>query len=208
MPVDLRTKHVDRTRTICFAEMNPKDMQQKDHVNPCASPSDTGPPTDFKINGRTFDQNRVEVTMKLGSVEEWRLVNSNTEWHTFHIHVNPFQVISVGNRAVPYVDYEDNVAMPPDSTVVIRMRPTDFTGKFVIHCHVTNHEDRGMMAAVRIVRNPTPAQLRASAAGGGGLAVRSSAYGAPVAAATTARQVAFLCRLLGLPPAGVRLNHT
>jgi FtsP/CotA-like multicopper oxidase with cupredoxin domain len=206
-PVDLRTRRVDRTRTICFAEANPMNMQQKDSVSPCTSPQDTGPPTDFKLNGKTFDAKDVAVTMKLGSVEEWRLVNSNTEWHTFHIHVNPFQVISVGGRRVPYVDYEDNVAMPPSSTVVIRMRPTDFTGKFVFHCHVTNHEDRGMMAAVAVVRSPTPAQRRASVATGGGLSVRSSALGAPAAAAAAGRRVALLCRLLGLPTAGIRLSR-
>ena len=56
------------------------------------------------------------------------------------------------------------------------MRPTDFTGKFVIHCHVTNHEDRGMMAAVQVVRDPSPAQLRASAARIGGFTIQSAAF--------------------------------
>ena len=27
----------------------------------------------------------------------------------------------------------------------MRTRPTDFTGKFVYHCHVLGHEDAGMM---------------------------------------------------------------
>lgn len=32
-----------------------------------------------------------------------------------------------------------------------RTRFTDFTGKFVMHCHVLFHEDKGMMAAVQVV---------------------------------------------------------
>jgi suppressor of ftsI len=72
--------------------------------------------------------------MKLGALERWTLVNTNTEWHAFHIHVNDFQVVSVAGKRVPYVDYQDNVALPPKSKVVVLMRPTDFTGKFVMHC--------------------------------------------------------------------------
>ena len=34
--------------------------------------------------------------------------------------------------------------MPPKSTIVVLMRPVDFTGNFVFHCHVTFHEDHGM----------------------------------------------------------------
>jgi FtsP/CotA-like multicopper oxidase with cupredoxin domain len=209
-PVDLRQRHVDRQRTITFSE-TPLAMNM----------------TAFKINGRTFDANHIAVTMKLGSVEEWKLVNTNTEWHTFHIHVNPFQVVSVDGRRLPYIDYEDNVAMPPchtapkppdpanpvcvsPSTVVIRMRPTDFTGKFVFHCHVTNHEDRGMMAAVQVVRNPTRAQLRASAARSGGFTIQSAAFegGAVAGAAAAGRQVSLLCHLLGIPaPSGLTLTR-
>ncbi|HEU0315851.1 MAG TPA: multicopper oxidase domain-containing protein, partial [Solirubrobacteraceae bacterium] len=199
-PVDLRARHVDRRRTITFSE-TPLAMNMG---------------TAFKINGRTFDANHIAVTMKLGSVEEWRLENTSSEWHTFHIHVNPFQVVSVDGRSPGYVDYEDNVAMPPchivpnppnpadpacasPSVVVIRMRPTDFTGKFVFHCHVTNHEDRGMMAAVQVVRRPSPAQLRASTARIGGFTIESAAYGG---GAVAGREAAFLCHLLGIPSGG------
>ena len=157
---DLRRAHVDRRRTIVFSEMD------AGHNN-----------TNFLLNGKMFDPNRIAVTMKLGSLEQWTLVNTNTEWHTFHIHVNDFQVISVNGKRVPYVDYEDNVSLPPKSKTVIRQRPVDFTGKFVFHCHVTFHEDHGMMAAVQIVRHPTRAQLAAGSSMSGGFGIASSAYG-------------------------------
>jgi FtsP/CotA-like multicopper oxidase with cupredoxin domain len=191
-PVDLRRRHVDRTRTICFNEREQTASGHEMHAPsqmsampapttpaPCVAPSEDqlGPPTDFLLNGMTFDPNHILATMKRDSVEEWTLVNANSEWHTFHIHVNPFQVVSVNGRRVASVDYQDNVALPPRSRVVIRMNPTDFTGKFVIHCHVSNHEDRGMMAAVQVLSHPTPAQLAASAGSGGGMSVRSGGHG-------------------------------
>ncbi len=60
-------------------------------------------------------------------------------------------------RTIPYVDDQDNVALAPKSNTVILIHPTDFTGKFVFHCHVTFHEDHGMMATVQVVREPTVA---------------------------------------------------
>ena len=57
------------------------------------------------------------------------------------------------------------------------MQPIDFTGKFVFHCHVTFHEDHGMMATVQVVREPTAAQARSALVRDGGLAISSAAYG-------------------------------
>jgi suppressor of ftsI len=182
-PLDLRSKHVDRQRTIVFSEM-----------------SEPSGATKFTLNGMTFDPNRIDVTMKLDSVERWTLVNETNEWHTFHIHTNDFQVVSVAGRPVPYVDYEDNVALPPESKTVILMQPTDFTGKFVFHCHVTFHEDHGMMATVQVVREPTAAQARRAVVRDGGLAIGSAAYGS-TAAPPSVSSLLFFCRALGIASA-------
>lgn len=186
---DLRSATVDRYRTITFSE----------------SPNPSGG-TFFKINGAVFDHDKTPITMKLDSVEEWQLLNTSNEWHTMHIHQNPFQVLNMDGRQLTDVTYEDNVEMPPchmepnpkdptnpgclsPSVVVIRMRPIDFTGRFVFHCHVVNHEDRGMMMAVQVVRQPTPQQLMGSTTPstpmgmGMGMQIVSSPYGGgPVSA--------------------------
>jgi suppressor of ftsI len=119
---------------------------------------------EFLFNDKVFDEDRVDVRMKLGEVNEWELVNDSEEWHTFHIHVNDFQVTGFRAGRVPrvssgkagdvkrgVVDPEDTVKLPPGATVTLRTRPTDFTGKYVFHCHMLNHEDRGMMANVEVV---------------------------------------------------------
>ncbi|MGY5014862.1 multicopper oxidase domain-containing protein [Streptomyces sp. 900105755] len=38
----------------------------------------------------------------------------------------------------------------PSDRLVIWMRFKDYTGKTVLHCHILNHEDRGMMAVLDI----------------------------------------------------------
>jgi suppressor of ftsI len=182
-PQDLRKLHVDRKRTIVFSEMT--------------EPSGAAA---FLLNGMKFDPNRVDVTMKLGSVEQWTLVNETTEWHTFHIHTNDFQVVSVNGKSVPYVLEEDNVALAPKSHTIVLMHPIDFTGKFVFHCHVTFHEDHGMMAAVQVVREPTAAQAKRAVVHDGGFAISSSAYGSN-AAPPAVRSLLFFCHALGLASA-------
>jgi suppressor of ftsI len=175
---DLRRAKVNRYRRIVFSE-------------------NTGSPSLYFLNHHVFNPNYVPISMKLNSVEQWTLVNTNTEWHTFHIHINPFQVISVAGHKLNYVDYEDNVGLPPKSTTVIRMNPIDFTGKFVFHCHVVFHEDHGMMMAVRVVKSPTHSQLAASTGAVHGIAVSSSAYGQR-AVPPLPRAILLFCHLLGV----------
>lgn len=145
-PPDLRRRHVDVQRRLLFTQ----------------SPVTKGPPG-FQLDKKLFNPARVDITMKLGSVEEWTLENPTTgaalEWHTFHIHQNPFQVISINGRPLSYVDWQDNVTLAPGDKIVIRMNPTDFTGKFVFHCHVIFHEDHGMMGTAQVVKDPTPSQV-------------------------------------------------
>ena len=105
----------------------------------------------FYINDKEFDANRVDVQPTLGTVEEWTLKNTSDEQHPFHIHVNDFEVISIGGQPYDARGLQDTVRLLPNEDVVIRMRFTDFTGKFVFHCHILNHEDLGMMAVVEVV---------------------------------------------------------
>jgi len=108
----------------------------------------TGPA--FAINNLSFVEDRVDQTVKLNTTEEWTIRNASPEWHPFHIHVNDFQVMS-RNGVPEKPHYEDTTLLPPNGEVVIRQRYTDFTGKFVYHCHILVHEDAGMMAVVEVV---------------------------------------------------------
>jgi len=106
----------------------------------------------FFINNQTFEEERIDQVMKLGTVERWTLRNfDESAWHTFHIHQNPFQVIDRNGVRVDYIDTEDNVSLPPRETVTVLMRFADFTGDFVFHCHFAYHEDHGMMSRVQVV---------------------------------------------------------
>ena len=60
-------------------------------------------------------------------------------------------------------DQSGNPIKGPDGQQLIaagyfkmRSRFVDFTGTYVIHCHILAHEDRGMMTVVEVVPFTTP----------------------------------------------------
>lgn len=112
-----------------------------------------GPPgfPNFTINGARFNPDVVNQTIALNAVEEWTLRNDSTHQHPFHLHVNPFQVISMNGMSPPVPEFHDTIHLEPGATIVIRSRFTDFKGKFVFHCHLVVHQDLGMMQVVEVV---------------------------------------------------------
>jgi suppressor of ftsI len=110
----------------------------------------------YTINNKTFNPNRVDEKVKLGTVEEWKLVNLDSvqsgNFHPFHIHTNHFQVMSVNGKPYNADGLQDTVMIPTHGNVVIRIPANDFVGKTVYHCHLLFHEDYGMMGTVEWVK--------------------------------------------------------
>jgi FtsP/CotA-like multicopper oxidase with cupredoxin domain len=103
---------------------------------------------DYTINGKTFDPNRIDDTAKLGTVQKWKLFNTSFEEHPFHMHTDYFQVVAWNGRPVDANGFQDTVIVPPHGSVAVLIDFEDFTGKFVYHCHILNHEDHGMMGTI------------------------------------------------------------
>ncbi|MBF2088660.1 MAG: multicopper oxidase family protein [Synechococcales cyanobacterium K44_A2020_017] len=104
----------------------------------------------FLINGQMFDHHRVDTEVQLNTVEDWEIINDGGMDHPFHIHVNPFQVIERNGVAEPYRAWKDTVLVPRYERVRIRVPFDQFSGMTVYHCHILDHEDRGMMGILDI----------------------------------------------------------
>jgi Putative multicopper oxidases len=140
-----------------------RDLHFASNPTPYPSPSPAYPiPMRHTIDGKQFN-GKVDQTMLLGGTEEWTLYNDNATGlpHPFHIHINPFQVVEMkfnGKDPVklpaPWI-WWDNFAIPPGGYVKILTKFVDFTGRYVLHCHFLDHEDRGMMQLVEVKTNIT-----------------------------------------------------
>lgn len=112
----------------------------------------------FMIDGKTFDPNRIDQRVKLGAVEEWTIINEHTEDHVFHIHVNDFELIKVNGVPLPEPIWLDTAILPRNGSLVFRTRFENFTGVFMLHCHMMNHEEMGMMQTVEVYDDKAPAE--------------------------------------------------
>jgi FtsP/CotA-like multicopper oxidase with cupredoxin domain len=108
----------------------------------------TGGDGQFLIDGRSFDENRVDVTTRLGTTEDWIIHNTSPMDHPFHLHVWPFRVIDRSDGKAIAPGWKDTVNVPAGESVRVRIPFRDLAGKAVYHCHILDHEDLGMMGVI------------------------------------------------------------
>jgi suppressor of ftsI len=105
----------------------------------------------FYINGQKFEMNaNPMLTVDIGSLQHWRVMNPTREVHPFHIHQVHFLVYAVDEKPVKDPIWVDTVNVSYDSSVDLVMDFTDpiIRGMSLFHCHLLNHEDKGMMAKI------------------------------------------------------------
>jgi len=124
-----------------------------------------GPKPIFEVNGKPYDPD-TSRDLVLGQAEEWTLTSAFVN-HPFHIHVNPFQIVSIkdpngvevsgtGETADPQYAgtqglWKDTLFVKQDYTILVRTRYQRYIGEYVLHCHILDHEDQGMMQNVRVL---------------------------------------------------------
>ncbi|MFJ9991550.1 multicopper oxidase family protein [Pseudomonas putida] len=125
---------------------------------------------------KPYDPAVIDRTLVLGQAQQWEL-QSGLANHPFHIHVNPFQIdrimspdnVDLSAPGARDSDGDDQYAGlkgtwkdtlmikgPAQAgggryTVYVSTRYQRYIGDFVLHCHILDHEDQGMMENVRIV---------------------------------------------------------
>ncbi len=130
-------KDVTRTRQVTFSMAFPGVQ------NPIVG-------LDFLVNNNEYDEQAVAAVVNIGGVEDWLVSvpdgnHGGSEGHPFHIHVNSFEVISIGGVEQPPGTIMDTVWTAPSTELILRQRFREWTGKSVYHCHILPHEDTGMM---------------------------------------------------------------
>jgi suppressor of ftsI len=136
---DLTAVHIDAFRTIVFGQVGRQ----------------------YTINGLTFDHDRVDTRVPLGNIEQWMIQNASDEMHVFHIHQVNFQVVDRNGKTESFNGNVDTVRIPPHQSVTVRIAFTrrEILGRFMYHCHVMEHEDRGMMAQIEVYEPQQPAPI-------------------------------------------------
>ncbi len=104
----------------------------------------------FSLDNTPFDLATINKTVTLNNTEEWTVTNNNVFGHSFHIHDVQFKLISrsSGPLAAYEQGWKDTYYLRVNETVSFVAKFTDYadpTHPFMYHCHISPHEDGGMM---------------------------------------------------------------
>ena len=100
--------------------------------------------------------NVINENVYLNSAEKWRIDNSTSIAHPFHIHDIQFYVDNINGGPVPpqLQGKKDVVLVMPGQYVDVIAKFEDFADDsipYMYHCHMLHHEDDGMMGSFVVV---------------------------------------------------------
>ena len=130
--------------------------------------------------GTSSVANQYVRQLPLNQVQDWE-ITSDFVGHPFHVHVNPFQIVKILDRNgndVSSLDndikdietdgtvdiqyrglkgtFKDTLFIKQGYRIFVRSHYKKFEGDFVMHCHILDHEDQGMMEINRICGDKFP----------------------------------------------------
>ncbi|MEM8681426.1 MAG: multicopper oxidase domain-containing protein, partial [Planctomycetota bacterium] len=109
------------------------------------------------LDGLKWTDANTETVIQ-GELEIWEFVNMTCSAHPMHLHMEAFQLLdrsTSSGQPIPLeaheLGWEDTVTVGPWESARIMVKFDQYTGTFVWHCHILEHEDLEMMRTFRIV---------------------------------------------------------
>ena len=132
-----------------------------------------------RINNKGYDDPVTELP-RLGSLERWRFINMTDDAHPMHLHLVQFQILErqgfdigafvqgrlqfAGAPRPPAPNesgWKDTAVVNPGDVLSILVRFEGYTGRYVYHCHMLEHEDNDMMRPYEVVAASQTGQRQA-----------------------------------------------
>lgn len=126
--------------------------------------TDGQPGSNFTFDNESYSMHKVNQTVRLGAVEEWTINNNEVFGHAFHVHDVHFNIISRSSGPVPAYEqgWKDTLYIPRGESVSFIAKFEDFAGEdpYMYHCHMSNHEDDGLMGEFVVSADPNAIQFK------------------------------------------------
>ena len=107
---------------------------------------------EWTINGQPWG-NHVPTQLDPGKWVRVRFQNDSARLHPMHIHGQFFKVIARDGKPVDVPYFRDTVLLHGRETIDVGMVPLDW-GRWMMHCHILEHAESGMMTEVRVEPKP------------------------------------------------------
>jgi spore coat protein A len=122
------------------------------------------------INSKRWHE-PVTETPKLNSTEIWEFINLTEDTHPMHLHLVRFQILDrrpfnvlqyfktkkmlyLTQAQLPQpneMGWKDTVQCPPGTITRIIVKFEGYTGKYLYHCHILEHESNDMMRPFEVI---------------------------------------------------------
>jgi FtsP/CotA-like multicopper oxidase with cupredoxin domain len=102
----------------------------------------------FLINNQRWPAN-TPIDVALGDVAVWEIFNDADAEHPMHVHGHFFRVLDRDGVPEPRVGWKDTVVLGARSTIHAALQ-YDEPGKWMFHCQIPEHAERGMTADVNV----------------------------------------------------------
>jgi FtsP/CotA-like multicopper oxidase with cupredoxin domain len=110
---------------------------------------DTNPSSPvFTINDEAFPE-ITPVRGPSGLVEIWEIENLAEMDHPFHLHGMSFQTLDAADAPAEPLGWKDTVNVPQSSIVRFAVQ-FGAPGRWMYHCHILEHAERGMMGELEV----------------------------------------------------------
>jgi FtsP/CotA-like multicopper oxidase with cupredoxin domain len=108
----------------------------------------------WTINDQAFDHEAHGAGTDLavlpyGKWSKLRFVNKSFRLHPMHLHGTFFKLLTRNGVAADEPFFRDTVLIRQQETVEIGLVPVD-KGRWMMHCHILEHAESGMMALLRV----------------------------------------------------------
>jgi spore coat protein A len=130
----------------------------------------TGEASVHLLDGKRWDE-PVSENPVLDTTEIWELMNLTDDTHPIHLHLVRFQILDrrplntgvylyqkklvYTGSAVPPEPHEagwkDTIRATPGACTRIIVNFSGYTGRYVWHCHILEHEDNEMMRPYEVI---------------------------------------------------------
>jgi len=115
------------------------------------------PPIYYTINGKYYvdgDMSSIDIfECNVGKVYILRFRNNDTGMvehisrHPIHLHGGHFQVISINGEPPERETWKDTMVIPPGEYIDVAVK-FQYPGHWMLHCHIIDHEDNGMLTMI------------------------------------------------------------
>jgi spore coat protein A len=158
MPPPIPFQKLDETKAIATRDFVLSELMD-----------DKGRSLGLRINDKGYDD-PVTEHVKLGSIEKWRFINTTEDAHPMHLHLVQFQILQrqgfnaaafhngtlelMGAPRPPQANeagWKDTAVVNPRDVLTIIVRFEGYTGRYLFHCHMLEHEDNDMMRPFEVV---------------------------------------------------------